>query len=106
MTDYFTMSEMVDLAALAEQPVNAFIKAAGVLEQHRNAQQEARRATVEDKASITAYLESHTISNDLSAADILAGAGVDKKQGTSSFATRELKRQLALTHASTVRKAA
>jgi hypothetical protein len=95
------------LAEKAQQTIDAFVTASAVLEDHQNSLNDARRASADEKAAIKNYLEAHAtaMSLDLPASEILAGAGVRKVQGTSSFATRELKRVLQLTH-SNARKAA
>lgn len=93
-------AEIEKLSEKAGLPIDKFIKAATVLRERELFEQSNRRSTDDEKAAIMKYLGdlNGSISPDLPVGDILAGAGVRKVQGTMSFASRELKRVLQITH--------
>lgn len=99
MSNRYTCSELKSLADKAGQSIDAYITAIAVQEQHDKELSEQRRASADEKTKISQYLDSlSNVNREMSAADIVAAAGVRKVQGTKSFATRELKRVLQLTH--------
>jgi hypothetical protein len=91
-----TAIEWVHLAEKAKMPVDQYMRALAVSDEDCANREASRRATPEEKARITKYLEDHVndVSADTPIADILEDAGVPKKQGTSHRATKELKRVL------------
>lgn len=93
-------AEIEKLSEEAGLPVDKFIKAATVIRKRELDEQSLRRSTDEEKAAITKQLDAlnGNLSADVTIDDILIGAGVRKVQGTKSFASRELKRVLQLTH--------
>jgi len=91
-----TAIEWVQLAEKAKMPVDQYMRALAVSDEDCAKREASRRATPEEKAAITKYLEAHAdeVSADTPISDILTDAGVPKKQGTSHRATKELKRVL------------
>jgi hypothetical protein len=98
MTVRFTLTEMVDMAGKAKQPIDQFIRSAQVYEEHQAKLDADRRANPETKAAISEYLNSldGTLTPDLSRSEICANAGVPFNQGNSGFARREIVRILQL----------
>jgi hypothetical protein len=87
------------MAAKAKASVDTFMTVSAVLEEHEANLSNARCAQEGERTAIKNYLESMNgkLTDDLPASEILAAAGVRKCLGTSSFASRELKRVLRLT---------
>ena len=110
MSTRYTMSEMVQMSAEAKQPIDQFVRTAQILEAHALKQQGLRRATPEEKETLAKYLEGLAagghLSSDLPSVDVLEGAGVRKVQGTTSYATRELKRILLIANSNKAIRAA
>lgn len=93
-------NELAGLAKKAELPMDKFVRTLAVLDEHEMEQQTERRANPEEKEAITKALTelNGELSSDLPVSEILARAGVRKAQGTASFAKREVKRMLEITH--------
>lgn len=99
MTIRYTMTEMVQLADKAKQPVDQFVRTAQVIEAHAAKVEAERRSDPSSKEAISAYLNSldGTLTPDHpSRAEICANAGVSHNQGNSGFARREVARILQL----------
>ena len=92
------MTEMVQLADKAKQPVDQFIRTAQVIEAHAARLDQERRASPDSREAISAYLNSLNgeLNLDLSRSEICAHAGVSFNQGNSGFARREIIRILQL----------
>ena len=69
---------------------------AAVLAEHDLEEERKRSASSDDKKKILAALEAMNgnISEDILPSDILEAAGVDRKQGTASFARYHIKQKL------------
>jgi hypothetical protein len=88
-----------ELAKKAGLPMEKFLEAAATLKEFEKEQEDGRSASSDDKQKLDAYFASlnGNVSADLQPADIVIAAGVDRKQGTVSYARYHLK-QLLLTH--------
>jgi hypothetical protein len=93
--------KLTELAEEADMSVDKYMKAIAVHERNEQKQEEARSASSEDKSKIDEILAqmNGTLSEDITPLDILAKAGVQRKQGTMSYARYQTK-QLLLTHQS------
>lgn len=89
----YTMTEMVQLAEKAQQPIDQFIRTAQVIEEYQEHLHSSRVASTDDKAAIKNYLDTFEGDlADLDSAEILKRSGVRLAQGTSAFVKREVKR--------------
>lgn len=91
-----TIAEIKDLATKAKLSTDQFINAATVLNERQTELDNSRRASPDDKAAIDAYLAqvNGELNSDMPIGDILASAGVSKKQGTSNYARAQVKKLL------------
>jgi hypothetical protein len=98
MSDFsrFAM-ELEELAAQTKVPPQQILTVAAALEKREERVLESRRATADDRAKIDAYLGTlnGAVSDDLPISDILTGAQVAKKQGTSQYAVRAKQKMIA-----------
>lgn len=89
------MAKVDRLAKKAGVSFKDFVATGIVIEEDQQLEEQARRASDEEKLAITAFaeqLDGAILDGDITADDLLHKAGIRQIQGTRMVATREIKR--------------